>query len=69
MFPEIRAVAKVNTPPRHLYNPQTGIIGRSESAAIPWSASGTAMREHFTVVRDFIPFENQAHRFFVLERN
>lgn len=66
LLPEIRLAFKIPVPLRHLYNGEHyWEIGKRD---YPVRRIRDALRPYFTITREFIPFDNQYHHFFILEK-
>lgn len=65
-LPELRFTFKIPYPRQHVFNGQHyWEIGKK---GYPVSRIRTALQKHGKIVREFVPFENQYHHFFVLEK-
>ena len=65
-LPEIQFAWKIPFAKTHMWNGEHyWEIGKKGYAP---SVVRTAMEKHFTVLKEFVPFENQYHHFFVLEK-
>jgi SAM-dependent methyltransferase len=66
LLPEIRAVYKVPMPKEHVFNGQHyWEIGKK---GYPPSRIRQAILSHGALLRDYVPFENQYHHFFVCKK-
>lgn len=64
-LPEMRAAFKIPYPRKHEFNGQHyWEIGKQGYSL---SKIRSQVRTHFTLVRDYVPFHNQYHHFFVLQ--
>lgn len=65
-MPEIKFAWKIPVPKKHRFNGQHyWEIGKR---GFPVRRIRRALTKHFFIKKDFIPFENQYHHFFVLEK-
>lgn len=66
-FPEIRLAFKIPVPLRHVYNGEHHWeIGKRGYAVQKIRA---VLRQFFIIEKEFVPFENQYHHFFILEKH
>ena len=66
LFPEIRFALKIPIPRTHAFNGQHHWeIG---TRGYPVARVRKALSRHGRLVRDYVPFENQYHHFFVLDK-
>jgi ubiquinone/menaquinone biosynthesis C-methylase UbiE len=65
-FPEMRLAWKIPFPRKHLWNGEhyweIGKRGYNPQMV------RKVLEKHFTIIKEFVPFENQYHHFFVLEK-
>lgn len=65
-IPEIKIAAKLKLPLEHTFNGQhyweIGKKGYSERTV------RQEFEKHFRIIKEFVPFENQYHRFFILKK-
>jgi hypothetical protein len=65
-FPELRFAFKIPYPKEHAFNGQHyWEIGKK---GYPASRIRAALSKHGEIIREFVPFENQYHHFFVLQK-
>ena len=66
LLPEMQIAFKLPFPKKHVFNGQHyWEIGKR---GYPLSRIRAALRKHFVVRKEFLPFESQYHHFFVLEK-
>lgn len=66
VLPEIRVAFKIPYLKKHVFDGEHH--WEIAKRGYPVERIRAVIEHHFTIVRDFIPFENQAHHFFVLEK-
>ncbi|MBA3284712.1 MAG: methyltransferase domain-containing protein [Nitrosopumilus sp.] len=65
-LPEIRVACKIPFPKEHVFNGQHyWELGKKE---YPLSRVKSILKNHFVLIKDFVPYDNQYHHFFILKK-